>query len=217
MLLEALRRDVADLHAELPRNGLVSWTSGNISGRDSETNLVVIKPSGVKYRDLTPANMVVVDLVGRVIEGNMKPSTDCASHLYVYRERPEINGVVHTHSPFATAFAAVGQDIPIVLTAIADEFGGPIPCGRYARIGGDDIGEAVVELLDKFHCPAMLLKQHGVFAVGQSAEAAVKSAVMAEDAARTVFYARQLGQPERLPQDEIDIAHHRYMHEYGQR
>ncbi|HKM72871.1 MAG TPA: L-ribulose-5-phosphate 4-epimerase [Stellaceae bacterium] len=216
-MLEALRREVAELHAELPKNGLVAWTSGNISGRDPDSGLVVIKPSGVKYRDLTPANMVIVGLDGRVVEGPLKPSTDCESHLFIYHERPDIGGVVHTHSPYATAFAAVGQDIPIVLTAMADEFGGPVPCSEYARIGGRAIGEEVVRMLGKHHCSAVLLKQHGVFTVGGSAEAAVKSAVMVEDVARTVFYARQLGDLEELPAEEIEIAHHRYMYDYGQR
>jgi L-ribulose-5-phosphate 4-epimerase len=217
MLLEQLRQEVAELHAELPRNGLVTWTSGNISARDPDSGLVVIKPSGVKYRDLTPASMVIVDPDGQVVEGNLKPSTDCDSHLYIYRERPDLYGVVHTHSPFATAFAAVGQDIPIVLTAMADEFGGIVPCGAYARIGGQAIGAEVVRVLALHRCSAVLLKQHGVFTVGRSAEAAVKSAVMVEDVARTVFYARQLGPLENLPCEEIEIAHNRYMHEYGQR
>ena len=216
MLLEDLRREVAELHSELPRNGLVSWTSGNVSGRDPDTGLVVIKPSGVKYGELSSSNMVVVDLDGNVVEGHMKPSTDCESHLYIYTQRPDIWGVVHTHSPFATAFAAVGQSIPVLLTAMADEFGGPVPCGGYARIGGRDIGAEVVRILANSRCPAVLLKQHGVFTVGDSPEAAVKSAVMVEDVARTVFYARQLGQAEELPQDEIDVAHHRYKHQYGQ-
>jgi L-ribulose-5-phosphate 4-epimerase len=158
----------------------------------------------------------VVDVNGRVMEGNLKPSTDCGSHLYVYRHRPEVGGIVHTHSPYATAFAAVGQDIPCVITAMADEFGGPVPCGRYARIGGEAIGEEVVRVLNERPCSAILLKQHGVFTVGPSARSAVKSAVMVEDLARTVFLARQLGTVENLPQDEIDVAHRRYMGDYGQ-
>ena len=152
MLLESLRKEVALLHAELPRNGLVTWTSGNVSGRDSASGLVVIKPSGVRYEALTPESMVIVDLDGKIIEGNYKPSTDCESHLYIYRHRPEVNSVVHTHSPFATAFAAVGEGIPCIMTAIADEFGGPIPCGGYARIGGTEIGAEVVRVLEQTRC-----------------------------------------------------------------
>ena len=217
MLLESLRKDVAQLHAELPRNGLVTWTSGNVSGRDQATGLVVIKPSGVKYPDLSPANMVVIDLEGRIVEGNLKPSTDCESHLQIYRNLSHVRAVVHTHSPFATAFAAVGEGIPVVLTAMADEFGGPIPCGGYARIGGSAIGDEVVRVVSATKSPAVLLKQHGVFTVGATVEAAVKTAVMVEDVARTVFYARQLGKLEELPGEEVRIAHWRYTHDYGQR
>lgn len=217
MLLESLRREIANLHAELPGHNLVSWTSGNISGRDLDSGLVVIKPSGVRYGALCAENMVVVNLDGRVVDGDMKPSTDCASHLYVYRKRPEIRGIVHTHSTYATAFAAVGRDIPAVLTAIADEFGGPVRCGGYARIGGDAIGEEIVRMIEEYHSSAILLKQHGVFTVGRTAAAAVKTAVMTEDVARTVFLATQLGKVEELPHEEIEIAHARYMHDYGQR
>ena len=217
MLLDALRREVARLHLELPKNGLVTWTSGNVSARDPRTGLVVIKPSGVRYEELTPASMVVVDLDGRVVDGKLKPSTDCVSHLHIYRHRADLMGAVHTHSPFATAFAAVGQGIPIVLTAMADEFGGAVPCGGYARIGGEAIGAEVVRIFAATKSPAILLKQHGVFTVGRSVEAAVKTAVMVEDIARTVFYARQLGPLEELPADEVAIAHHRYTHDYGQR
>jgi L-ribulose-5-phosphate 4-epimerase len=217
MILESLRSELASLHAELPRNGLVAWTSGNVSARDAGTGLIAIKPSGVKYGDLSASNMVVVDLDGAVVEGDMKPSTDCESHLYIYRERPDVGGIVHTHSPFATAFAAVGQSIPVVLTAMADEFGGPIPCGGYARIGGREIGGEVVRVLAGSRCPAVLLKQHGVFTVGGTAESAVKTAVMVEDAARTVYYARQLGDLVELPQEEVDVAHRRYKYDYGQR
>lgn len=217
MLLPELRRQVATYHAELPKHSLVTWTGGNVSGRDPATNLVVIKPSGVMYDELSPQNMVVVDLDGKIVEGNMKPSTDCGSHLVIYRNRPDINGVVHTHSPFATAFAAVGESIPVVLTAMADEFGGPVPCGGYARIGGDAIGEEVVRVLNERFSPAILLKQHGVFTVGKSVTAAVKAAVMVEDVARTIFYARQLGPLEPLPEEEVRIAHDRYMNDYGQK
>ena len=214
MLLEQLRREVCRLHAELPRNNLVAWTSGNISGRDPESGWVVIKPSGVRYDELTAENMVVVDLDGRVIEGSFKPSSDTFAHVYVYRRRPEINGVVHTHSTFATAWAAVGRPIPAVLTAICDEFGGPIPVGAYAKIGGDEIGQEILRSIGA--SPAILMKNHGVFTIGKTPEAAVKAAVMVEDVARTVFYALQLGQPDEIPADEVARAHRRYLEEYGQ-
>ena len=197
MLLEQLRDEVCRLHAELPRNNLVAWTSGNVSGRDPETGLVVIKPSGIRYEDLTPENMVVVDLDGKVVEGRYKPSSDTFAHVYVYRHRPDVNGIVHTHSTFATAWAAVGRPIPPVLTAICDEFGGPIPVGAYAKIGGDEIGQEIIRSIGA--SPAILMKNHGVFTIGKTPEAAVKAAVMVEDVARTVFYALQLGQPDEIP------------------
>jgi L-ribulose-5-phosphate 4-epimerase len=213
-VLETLREQVWQLHLELPKNGLATWTGGNVSARDPETGYVVIKPSGVRYKDLRPERMVIVDLTGQSVEGDLKPSSDTASHLYVYRHRSDVNGVVHTHSPYATAFAALGQPIPVCLTAIADEFGGPIPCGGFALIGGEQIGRVVVESIGS--SPAVLLKNHGVFTVGPTAEAAVKAAVMAEDVARTVWLALQLGQPEEIPPDDVAKLHHRYTHVYGQ-
>ncbi len=214
MLLENLRAQICRLHEELQRNHLVVWTSGNISGRDVESGLVVIKPSGVRYEELTPDKMVVVDLDGRVIEGALKPSSDTRAHLYVYRHRPDVNAVVHTHSPFATAWAVVGRPIPAVLTAICDEFGGPIPVGKYAKIGGDDIGREIVRSIG--NSPAILMQNHGVFTVGRTPIEAVKAAVMVEDVARTVFYAVQLGQPQDIPPEEVARAHRRYLEEYGQ-
>jgi L-ribulose-5-phosphate 4-epimerase len=214
MLLEQLRSEICRLHAELPRNNLVTWTSGNVSGREPESGLVVIKPSGIPYADLTPENMVVVDLEGKVVEGGLKPSSDTFAHIYVYRHRPDVNGIVHTHSTFATAWAAVGRPIPAVLTAICDEFGGPIPVGAYARIGNDEIGQEILRSIGS--SPAILMKNHGVFTIGRTAEAAVKAAVMVEDVARTVFYALQLGQPDEIPPEEIARARRRYLEEYGQ-
>jgi L-ribulose-5-phosphate 4-epimerase len=213
-MLDELRAEICRLHAELPHNNLVAWTSGNVSGRDPKTGLVVIKPSGIRYEHLAPENMVVVDLDGKVVEGNHKPSSDTFAHVYVYRHRPDVNGMVHTHSTFATAWAAVGKTIPPVLTAICDEFGGPIPVGAYAKIGGDEIGQEIIRSIGD--SPAILMKNHGVFTIGKTPEAAVKAAVMVEDVARTVFYALQLGQPEEIPAEEIARAHRRYLEEYGQ-
>ena len=214
MMLEELRRTVWELHLELPKNNLVAWTSGNVSGRDPATGLVVIKPSGIRYEALTPEKMVVVNLDGQVVEGKLKPSSDVHAHLYIYRQRSDVNGVTHTHSTFATAFAAVGKPIPPYLTAICDEFGGAIPCGGYAKIGGDEIGREVVRAIGD--SPAILLKNHGVFTIGKTPEAAVKAAVMVEDVARTVFYALQLGALDEIPADEVARAHRRYLEEYGQ-
>jgi L-ribulose-5-phosphate 4-epimerase len=214
MLLESLRQEICRYHAELPRNNLVSWTSGNVSGRDPASGWVVIKPSGVPYSELTPDNMVVVDLEGRVIEGQLKPSSDTFAHVYIYRHHAEINGVVHTHSTYATAWAAVGKPIPAILTAICDEFGGPIPVGAYAKIGGDEIGQEIIRSIGS--SPAILMKNHGVFTIGKSPEAAVKAAVMVEDVARTAYFAYQLGRPDEIPPEEVARAHQRYLEEYGQ-
>lgn len=215
MLLAALRESLVELHAELPRHNLVVWTGGNVSARDPESGLIAIKPSGVRYEDLTAETMVVLDPDGTVVEGSYSPSSDTASHLYVYRHRPDINGVVHTHSRYATAFAAVGRSIPVYLTAQADEFGGEIPCAGFTLIGDEGIGRLVVEGIGS--SPAILLKNHGVFTVGPTAKAAVKAAIMTEDVAATVFAALQLGTPDVLPDDVVAKLHDRYMNVYGQR
>jgi len=214
-MLEALREQLYELHLELPKNNLVTWTSGNVSARDLKTGYVVIKPSGIRYKHLRPEQMVVVDLEGNIVEGTLKPSSDTASHLYIYRHRPDVGGIVHTHSPYATAFAAVNRPIPVYLTAQADEFGGPIPCGGFALIGGEEIGKVVIESIGT-SC-AVLLKNHGVFTIGPNAEAAVKAAVMVEDVARTTWLALQLGQPDEIALEDIAKLHHRYTHQYGQR
>lgn len=213
-MLERLKTELVELHLELPRNELVVWTGGNVSGRDPQTGLVVIKPSGVRYEDLRPEHMVVVDLQGQIVEGDLKPSSDTASHLHIYRHRPDVGGVVHTHSPYATAFAALGRPIPVVLTAIADEFGGPIPCGGFAMIGDESIGKVVIDTIGD--SSAVLLKNHGVFTIGKTAEAAVKAAIMTEDNAHTVWLALQLGIPEEIPAQEVAKLHRRYTTVYGQ-
>jgi L-ribulose-5-phosphate 4-epimerase len=213
-MLETLREELWALHMELPKNDLVKWTGGNVSARDPGTGYVVIKPSGVRYETLHPEHMVVLDLDGNVIEGDLKPSSDTASHLYIYRHRPDVGGIVHTHSPYATAFAAVGKPIPVYLTAMGDEFGGPIPCGGFALIGSEAIGEVVVASIGT-SC-AVLLKQHGVFTIGTDAAAAVKAAVMTEDVAKTVWLAMQIGQPEEIPPADVAKLHDRYTNVYGQ-
>ena len=202
------------LHRLLVTYGLVVWTGGNASARDPESGLVAIKPSGVSYDDLTPDAMVVVDLEGNVVEGGHKPSSDTDSHLYIYRHRSDVNGVVHTHSRYATAFAAVGRPIPVYLTAQADEFGGPIPCAGFSLIGDESIGRLVIEGIGR--SPAILLKNHGVFTVGPTAKAAVKAAVMTEDVAATTFMALQLGTPDEISPDDVARLHDRYQNVYGQ-
>jgi L-ribulose-5-phosphate 4-epimerase len=213
-MLKKLKKELVQLHMELPKNNLVMWTGGNVSARDAETGLVVIKASGIRYEDMGPEHMVVMDIDGKVVEGDFKPSSDVYSHLYIYKHRPDVFGVVHTHSRYATAFAAVGREIPCVLTAMADEFGGPIPCGGFALIGDEAIGKVVVDSIGK--SPAVLLKNHGVFTIGKSATAAVKAAVMTEDVAATVWMALQIGAPDLIPQDDVDKLHARYTNVYGQ-
>lgn len=214
--VRTLREQVAALHAELPRNELVVWTAGNVSGRVPGADLLVIKPSGVRYEEITADNMVVTDLHGELVEGEFKPSSDTAAHAYVYRHMPHVNGVVHTHSRYATAWAAVGEPIPCVLTMIADEFGGEVPVGPFALIGDDSIGQGIVETLSGHRSPAVLMRSHGVFTIGGSPRDAVKAAVMCEDVARTVYLARQLGTPLPIAQDDVDRLYARYQNVYGQ-
>jgi L-ribulose-5-phosphate 4-epimerase len=214
--LTAIRAQVAELHAELPRNDLVVWTAGNVSARVPGADLLVIKPSGVRYDEITPDNMVVTDLEGTLVDGELAPSSDTAAHAYVYKHMPHVGGVVHTHSTYATAWSARGEAIPCVLTMIADEFGGEIPVGPFALIGDDSIGRGIVETLGGHRSPAVLMRNHGVFTIGRSAKAAVKAAVMCEDVARTVHISRQLGAPVPIAPADIDALYDRYQHAYGQ-
>jgi L-ribulokinase len=214
--VDALRQTVADLHRELTRYGLVVWTAGNVSARVPGHDLMVIKPSGVAYDELTAANMVVTDLFGVLVEGDYAPSSDTAAHAYVYRHLPDVGGVVHTHSTYATAWAALGEPIPCVLTMMADEFGGEVPIGPFALIGDDSIGRGIVDTLKDSRSPAVLMAGHGPFTIGKDARAAVKAAAMVEDVARTVHIARQAGDPKPLAQQDIDSLHTRYQNVYGQ-
>jgi L-ribulose-5-phosphate 4-epimerase len=214
--VQQLREEVAALHAELTRYQLVIWTAGNVSGRVPGTDLFVIKPSGVAYDELDADAMVVCDLDGNLVEGTRQPSSDTAAHAYVYRHMPEIGGVVHTHSTYATAWAARGEPIPCVLTMIADEFGGEVPIGPFALIGDDSIGRGIVETLRESRSPAVLMQNHGPFTVGRDARSAVKAAVMVEDVARTVHITRQLGEPLPIAQADVDSLFDRYQNVYGQ-
>ncbi|MCB0911161.1 MAG: L-ribulose-5-phosphate 4-epimerase [Propionibacteriaceae bacterium] len=214
--IDRLKVEVAALHAELPRNGLVVWTAGNVSARVPGADLLVIKPSGVSYDDLSPEAMVVCDLDANLVEGTRSPSSDTAAHAYVYKHMPEVGGVVHTHSDYATAWAARREPIPCVLTMIGDEFGGDIPVGPFALIGDDSIGRGIVETLTGSRSRAVLMANHGPFTIGRDARDAVKAAVMVEDVARTVHIARQLGEPVPIPQADIDRLFDRYQNVYGQ-
>jgi L-ribulose-5-phosphate 4-epimerase len=216
-VVQQLRRQIAELHALLPRWELVVWTAGNVSARVPGRELLVIKPSGVTYEELTPEDMVVTDLDGNLVDGNWAPSSDTAAHAYVYKHMPEVGGVAHTHSTYATAWAARGEPIPCVLTMIADEFGGEIPVGPFALIGDDSVGRGVVETLSSSRSKAVLMRNHGVFTIGATAKAAVKAAVMCEDVARTVHISRQLGEPLPIAAADIDSLFARYQNVYGQR
>ena len=214
------REQVASLHDELVRYELVVWTGGNVSGRVPGADLFVIKPSGVSYEDLSPENMILCDLDGNVIPATpgweRSPSSDTAAHAYVYRNMPWVGGVVHTHSTYATAWAARGEEIPCVITAMADEFGGPIPVGPFAIIGDDTIGRGIVATLTGHRSRAVLMQNHGVFTIGTDAKDAVKAAIMAEDVARTVHIAKQGGPVIPIAQEHIDALFNRYQNVYGQ-
>ncbi|MDN5900957.1 MAG: L-ribulose-5-phosphate 4-epimerase [Brachybacterium sp.] len=222
----ATRERVAALHAELPRNGLVVWTAGNVSERVPATvsevpGLLVIKPSGVSYDELSAETMVVCTLDGaKIVDGTadeLTPSSDTAAHAYVYAHLQEVGGVVHTHSTYATAWAARGEEIPCVLTMMGDEFGGPVPVGPFAIIGDDSIGRGIVETLAGHRSPAVLMQNHGPFTIGRDGRAAVKAAVMVEEVARTVHVSRQLGDPLPIEQRLVDSLYDRYQNVYGQR
>ena len=219
--VEDAKKVVCELHAEPIKWNLVVWTAGNVSQRvrgiDGAEDVLVIKPSGVPYDRLTPADMVVCDLDANLIIGEHSPSSDTAAHAYVYRHMPEVGGVVHTHTTYAVAWAARGEEIPCVITAMADEFGGPIPVGPFALIGDDSIGRGIVETLADSKSPAVLMANHGPFTIGKNARDAVKVAVMLEEVARCMHLSRQLGEPIRLPQDMVDKLFDRYQNVYGQR
>lgn len=226
--IAASRKTVAALHAELPRNDLVAWTAGNVSQKvefpgaeEPVADVFVIKPSGVSYDELTAANMVVCTLDGTKIDDDtsigLSPSSDTAAHAYVYRNMPAVGGVVHTHSPYATSWAARGEPIPCVLTMMADEFGGDIPIGPFALIGDDSIGRGIVETLQDSRSRAVLMDRHGPFTIGTDAKDAVKAAVLCEEVARTVHLARAYGEPERIAQHQIDALYARYQNVYGQK
>lgn len=214
MLLEQLREVVWKCNLELPKNGLVKMTSGNVSGRDPETGFVVIKPSGVSFEEMTVEDMVIVDLEGRVVDGKLKPSTDTDTHLYVYQRRDDVFGIAHTHSPYASSFAALGQSIPPCLTSFG-MLGGEIPLGGYAPIGGEDIGQEIIDKIGR--ALAIVMQNHGVFTIGSSAKQATKMAVEVEEIAKITHLAMLRGQPIMLTDEQIDFMVDLYRNDYGQR
>jgi len=214
--LQVFRDRVTALNIDLVKYGLVAWTAGNVSERLPDGKSFIIKPSGVMYDNLKPADLVICDLNGEVIEGALAPSSDTKTHAYIYREMSDVNGIVHTHSNYASAWAAANKPIPCALTAMGDEFGGDIPLGPFALIGGEEIGKGVVSTLKSSNSPAVLMANHGVFTIGKSAQAAVKAAVMCEDVAKTMYIAAQLGEIHRLQESDIAKLYDRYQNVYGQ-
>ena len=214
--LQEFRDRVTALNIDLVKYGLVAWTAGNVSERLPDGKSFIIKPSGVMYDNLKPADLVICDLNGEVIEGALAPSSDTKTHAYIYREMSDVNGIVHTHSNYASAWAAANKPIPCALTAMGDEFGGDIPLGPFALIGGEEIGKGVVSTLKSSNSPAVLMANHGVFTIGKSAQAAVKAAVMCEDVAKTMYIAAQLGEIHRLQESDIAKLYDRYQNVYGQ-
>jgi len=213
-MLENLKKEVYKAHMNLWENRLVMWTSGNVSARDPKTNLVVIKPSGVPYSELSPDNLVVVDLNGKIVEGNLTPSVDMATHLYIYRHMPEVRSVIHTHSTYASAFAAIGEPIPVCLTALADFFGCNIPIGELVLIGGEEIGKEIVSKIGD--SKAIIMKNHGPFTIGKSVDEALKAAIFLEEAAKVLIMSKILGVPQCIPESIVNILHKNYTEKYGQ-
>ena len=213
-MLENLKKEVYKAHMNLWKNRLVMWTSGNVSARDPKTDLVVIKPSGVSYDKLSPDNLVVVDLNGNIIEGNLKPSVDMATHLYVYKHMPDVASVIHTHSTYASAFAATSKPIPVCLTAMADFFGSDIPIGNLVLIGEEEIGKEIVNKIG--NSKAIIMKNHGPFTIGTTVNEALKAAIFLEEAAKTLIMAKIIGEPQPIPESMVNKLHKNYIEKYGQ-
>ena len=202
-MLEQLKKEVYEANMELPRRGLITYTWGNVSGRDKETGYFVIKPSGVDYDKLTADDMVVCDLNGKVIEGKYKPSSDTPTHIELYKKYPEIGGIVHTHSPEATSWAQAGRSIPLYGTTHADYFYGPIPCARSLtkeEIEGEyerNTGLVIIETFEEnginpVYTPGVLCCNHGPFTWGKDAAEAVHNAVVLEEVAKMATKTEQI-------------------------
>ncbi len=213
MMFKELRQEVYESLLELPKNRLVTMHSGTVSGRDPESGLIVIKPSGFRYDKLTPADLVVVDVDGNLIEGDLRPSSDTATHLYMYKHRPDIHGIVHTHSPFASTFAVLGKPIPPVMSSAA-LLGGEIPIGGYAPVGGEDIGSEIMAKLGD--CKAIIMQNHGVYTFASTVWQATIYAVEVEDVAKIAHYAMLHGDPIVLTQEQVKEFQEIYGKFYGQ-
>ena len=208
-MLEELKQKVYEANMELPRRGLVTYTWGNVSGIDREKGLFVIKPSGVEYDELKPEDLVVMDLQGNKVEGDMNPSSDTKTHLVLYNAFPQLGGIVHTHSPYAVGWAQAGRDIPCYGTTHADYFYGPIPCARHLtqeELDEDyemNTGKLIVEEfqargIDPVAVPAVICHSHGPFAWGKDPAQAVYHAAVLEEVAKMALYTR-LVSPDAAP------------------
>lgn len=212
-MLDQLRQEVCECNKLLPKYNLVVMTSGTVSGRDPKTGLIAIKPSGYSYEIMQPMDVVIVDIEGTVVEGHLKPSVDLNTHLYLYRARNDVQGVVHTHSPYASIFAILGKPIPACLTACA-MLGGEIPIGDLKLVGGEDIGEEIVRKIgDKF---AIIMRNHGIYTIGKNATQALKMAVEVEEIAKITHFAMCQGEPIKLSEADIKFTRAIYENDYGQ-
>ena len=213
MMFEQLREEVYESLLELPKYSLVTMSSGTISGRDPGTGLIVIKPSGYRYDKLTPADLVVLDAQGKVLEGTLRPSSDTGTHLHVYRHRPDVMGVAHTHSPYAGIFAALGKPIKPCLTTSA-MLGGEIPIGGYVAVGGEEIGAEILRKIG--NSLAIIMQNHGVYTIGASVWKALTIAVEVEEIAMTTHFAMLHGEPIWLTDAQVEEFHDIYENLFGQ-
>lgn len=214
LLVQKLREEVIKAGLKLKEYGLITLTGGNVSGRDTQTGLIAITPSGMEYDKLTLEDIVIVDLDGNIIDGERKPSTDLITHLQIYRAKDNINGIIHTHSSYASCFAVLNQSIPVVCTTMANEVGGEVLVASYAPVGSKELGENIIDKIRKQK--AVLLQNHGVFTYGEDVHHALVAAVMLEDAAKVYYLARSIGDPLKLPDEEIKKANDLFKYSYGQ-
>ncbi len=215
MLYPDLRAEVCEMNKELPRQNLVVWTGGNVSAIVRSVGHVIIKPSGVRFEELTPESMVVTDLSGKVVEGKFLPSVELEVHNYIYKHRTDVGGICHTHSPYATSFALLGQPIPAALTPLVHLLGREVPCTGYVKPAHLDTGMAIVDTIGDGL--AVLVNRHGTFTLGKTATESIKIAAFLEEAAQTIHYAMLRGEVRSLPKEELERSFQWYKQNYGQK
>ncbi len=214
MSLESLRKEIIYAGMQLKEYELITLTGGNVSGRDRETGLIAITPSGMEYNDLSTEDIVILDLEGKIIDGHRRPSSDLITHLQIYRAKLEINGIIHTHSTYASCFAVLNEKIPVASTTMANEVGGEVPVAPYAPVGSEELGDNIIKNIGKQK--VVLLQSHGVLTYGKDVHRALIAAVMVEDAAKVYHLAKCIGNPVKLPEAEIKRANDLYQYAYGQ-